>query len=137
MGYLRKRSVPSGLLWGTSVSLLTVSAGCVLISFLIHKEIIQENSLGYGVMILLMASAYTGALFAYRRVKERQLVVSIGCGLCYLALLMIMTALFFEGKYTGVGATALVVLCGAMLAAIPRKEGGRGGTRRKIKISTR
>ena len=100
MGYFPKRSVPSGLLLGTAVSMLTTVAGCALVSFLIHREVLPEVSIGYGVMILLMVSSYMGAVFANRNVKAKRAVLSLGCGACYFTVLMVMTASIRSEEHT-------------------------------------
>lgn len=137
MGYPTKRSVPVCILSGTVISVLVTVVCAGVVSALIHRELLSENSVGYAALVLLMVSAYLGALMACKSGQGIKLMISAVSGLSYFLLLIGMTALFFEGKYTGIGVTAMVIFCGAALAAFPKKEHKRVGKRHKIKITTR
>ena len=137
MGYLLKKSVLVGVLVGALVSIFITVIGAGLVSALIHREFISENSVGYAVMILLMLSAYMGGISACRYVGRKQLVVSMFAGVSYFAVLVAITAMFFDGKYAGIGVTAMVVFCGVGLSALLSKEKKRTGKRLKMKIQSR
>ena len=142
MGYIPKSmkntgSIPMAVLFGVCMSLLVTVLGSGGVSFLIHREVLSETAMIYGVIILLLISSYMGGVTGYRKVNEKRLLVSMLTALIYFLILMIMTAIVFEGKYSGIGVTGMVIFCGAALAALPKKERSREGKRHKIKIPSR
>lgn len=142
MGYISKSmkskgTIPVAILIAVIVSLLVTVLGSSVVSFLIHRELIQETAMVYGVVILLLVSSYAGGVTGYGKAKEKRLLVSMLSALFYFLILMAMTAIIFGGKYSGIGVTGTVIFCGAALAALPNRVRSRGGKRRKIKIPSR
>ena len=107
-----------------------MSAG---LAALIGGERIPEESVGYGVMVILTLSSFSGAMAAAGRIRRRRLLICLLSAGIYYGILLAMTALFFGGQYSGAGVTALMVLCGAGLAILTGLRDGRGGKRPKIK----
>lgn len=133
-GKIRKSAMPAaaGIGIGLGVSVIVTLVGASLLSYLILRETVGENGVGYGSMGIQAVSAAAGALTASKLVKRRRLVI---CGIlasAYFVLLLSMTALFFDGQYSGVGSTAAMVLLGAAAAALPAVIGKGSGKRRKI-----
>ena len=67
------------------------------------------------------------------KMKKQVLPVCLACGIGYFGLLILLTALFFGGEYSGVGASGLMILCGSILAAMTGTGQGRRGKRLKRK----
>lgn len=130
-------SMPAGLAVGGSVSLgLTVLLAAV-IAKLVDSGKLAEESIGYGVMGLLLCASMAGALAAHGRIKRQRLLVAALSGLVYMATLLAITALFFGGQYEAVGVTALLVFGGSMVTALLGTGPKRGGKRRKIRLPAR
>ena len=132
----RAMSMPGGIAFGEAVSLTVTLLGAALLAKLVESEKMAEENIGYGVMVILVLASFAGAAVASRKIKHQHLLVCSSAGVVYMASLLAMTALFFGGQYSGVGVTALLVLCGtglAVFAAGPR-EGKRRG---KIRIPNR
>lgn len=131
----RAMSMPGGVLLGGFVSLVCTIAGAALTALLIDREILGEEMMGYGCMLILMGASLLGSLFAWRKVKHQRMVVCLMTGLIYLLMLLALTALFFGGQYEAVGVTALMILSGSGTAVLmgmsPGK--GKGPARRKIR----
>lgn len=130
-------SMPGGLAFGGLSSLAVTLIFAAILAKLIEAETLPETSIGYGVMVLLLLASFVGALVASGRIKRQRLLVCLASGLIYFLLLLSMTALFFGGQYSAVWQTALLVLCGSMLAAMMHLREKRGGKRPKIKLPNR
>ena len=120
---------------GVISSLLATVFGAAIIAKLVDSEIIGESGTGYGVMIILVLAAYVGAALSYRRHKSQRLIVCMAEGAIYFGILICITALFFGGKYSGVGAKGMLVLCGSTLGILPIFERNNRRKRKKIKIT--
>ena len=129
--------IPAGLGIGLLVSaVLTIVLACIL-SWFIHSDKIAEATLGYGVLGILVISTISGAAVASALVQTRKLVVCCISGACYMILLLSCTALFFDGRYEGVGATILTILCCAIATGLVVVKGGKTQKRRTYKMRNR
>ena len=114
----RAVSVPVGLGWGLLTSVVITLTGCLLAAYLINREILSWNYSGYGVMAILLLSAWAGAEVTAGKIKRRKAMMCLGAGTAYFLLLIAMTALFFGGHYSGVGETGLMIFCGSTLGIL-------------------
>ena len=114
----RATSMPKGFLWGAITSITATMAMASILAWLIESNIIKHDYLGYGVMIILSTSAYFGAMVSHRKIKRQKLFVTFVSGGIYFIQLLILTALFFGGKYRAVYETALMIACGSFLYGI-------------------
>lgn len=120
----RAFAIPVGLGIGALISLLVTLAGAAFLSYLITAELMGEGTIGFASMIIMGIATVVGALGAVGLVKRLRLQVCMMTGGCYYLLLLAMTALFFGGRYQGMGVSALVILAGcALVAFIPVKSG--------------
>ena len=124
-------SMPGGLALGGVVSLFVTLLAAAILAKLMELERIPENSIGYGIMILLVLASFSGAAFSAWQIKRRRLIVCVLSGVVYMASLLAATALFFGGQYSSVGVTALMVLCGVGLAALAGTQRNKAGKKRK------
>ena len=130
----RAMSVSGGLalgaLWSTAV---TVVLSAVLAKAVDLRWISMEK-IGYGVMFLLAAAAYTGAMVSCGKIKHQMLVICFASGAIYWGILLSLTGIFFGGQYEAVAETGLMILCGCGLAVLTAGGiGGRGGASGKRK----
>lgn len=130
----RAMSMPAGLAVGAAASLAVTLLLAAVLAKLVETERLAQENIGYGVMVLLLAASFIGALVSFSRVKRQRMLVCCVSGLIYFAMLMSITALFFGGQYSAVGVTALLVLGGSGTAALLGLREGRGGKRKKLKI---
>lgn len=126
--------MPAGLAFGAMVSTGMTLLLAAVLAKLIASEIIEEGNIGYGVMILLLASSFLGAISAYGKIKRQRLVVCLLSGVLYMVILLAITALFFGGQYDAVGVTLLLVLGGCLSAGLIGIREKRGGKRGKIRV---
>ena len=123
-------SMPAGLAVGGIWSLVVTIGLSAVIAKLIDGEIVEQGSIGYFVISILLIASITGALQSFRKIKRRRMLVCLISGLIYFCVLLSITALCFGGQYQGIGVTGLVVLCGsscAGLMGLREKKQGRTG----------
>lgn len=130
-------SMPAGLAMGGLVSLLMTLLMAACLAKLVDTEVLKEENIGYGVMVLLMASSVLGALTAYGKIKRQRLLVCMLSGAVYMGILLSITALFFGGQYEAVGVTTLLVFGSSMVIALLGLREKRGGNRKKRRGSHR
>lgn len=129
--------MPAGIAVGGLTSLSITLVGVAVLAWLIHKERMAMDSVGYGIMALLLIASFLGAVTAHRKIRRRRMVVCTVSGITYLGMLLCIPALFFGGEYSGVLVTALLVAAGSFCAGLLGLRQGRGAGRRKIKIPVR
>lgn len=130
-------AIPAALAFGTLLSLVITVSGTGILAKLVGSELLEEQSTGYGIMVILILAAYAGSLMSTQKAGRQRLIVCVSTGAVYFGILLCITALFFEGEYSGVGVKCLLILCGSLLAAIPLSKGNNRGKIRKIKIANR
>ena len=127
----------SGLALGTMISVVITLIGAAISAAMISSETIPEDSSAYCAMAILLISAITGASAGAGKVKEKRLYVCGMIGAIYFLVLLATTALFFGGRYEGVGVTSLVNLAGSIGACLLGIRGGKKPKLRKSKIRHR
>lgn len=125
----RASSLPGGLAWGALVNMALTLIGSGVVAFLVDRETMPVNGIGYGAMVILVVSALSGAMMAWKKIKRLRLQVCLLSGGIYYMMLLGMTMLFFGGQFSGMGVTALMVACGSILAILVGFSKGRGGKR--------
>ena len=117
-------TMPVGICIGCGVSTALTILGAGLVAKLIDMEVLRENAIGYGAMLIILLASISGAGIAVRKIKKRMLQVSAMVGLFYYAMLLAMTALLFGGQYQGMGVTALLILsgCGVVVLIAGREK---------------
>lgn len=121
-------TIPGGLALGVLTSLGVTVLAAAVTAWLILRGTLAENSVGYCAMVILLLAAAAGSAVAIGRIKRRRLQMGLAAGAIYYGCLLAAAALFFGGIYDGMGVTALMVLCGSMLAILL----GPGGQNRAV-----
>ena len=129
----RAVTMPVGLAWGTAVSILGTLLGAMVTAKLIDTGMIQQNRIGYAVLVTLFTSAFAGTTVSVRKIKRQIVITCALSGLMYFLILLSATALFFGGRYEAVGVTALLVFGGSFLAALIMARPKNTDRRRKIR----
>lgn len=132
----RAMSMPVGAAYGAIVALMWTLITSGVLAWLINGQILQEEAIGYGSMVILLTASILGALLANGKVKRQRLVTCACTGIIYFLTLMALTAMFFGGQYNGIGVTALLILGGSGTAAIlsMRKRKSQTGRVHKIRV---
>lgn len=108
--------------------------GCAVLAKVIQQEWIMESSMGIAVMALMMFASILGGMVATATRKETRALSCMGAGGCYFLQLLLITAIFFEGSYTGISVTALVIFGGSAVAFLVGIRENKGRGRKKIRI---
>lgn len=130
----RALSMPAGFAIGLCVSFCSTLILSAILAKLVSAEKLEWETIGYGIMMILLITSVIGAKATCMMIKRRKLISCMLAGLFYWLALLITTALFFGGQYSGMGVTGLIILCGSALVCLLelRGEKGRKATSRRI-----
>ena len=118
----KELSLPMGIGLGLLICAIMTIAGTAAISHLTLTERIGEQSIGIWSKVVLFLAVLIGAWSAVTATKQKRLQVCLITGGIYSLLLLSATAMFFGGRYRGVGISLLVVLAAsAFVAFMPVK----------------
>lgn len=112
----RASSIPAGITMGVISAVIVLIAGSCITATLVNMEKLKTDHIGYAVLIVTLGSAWISAVISSKKIKRMKLMICMTSGICYFAMLIIVTGLMFGGQYSGVGETLLLVLCGSLLA---------------------
>lgn len=109
----RASSMPAGIAAGAAFAMcISLVSGAVL-AFLISREVIRQENVGYWIMPILFASSGAGSCLAYRKIQHRRILVfSLTAG-SFLVCLLALTTLFFGGQFEGFLPTSLLIIGGS------------------------
>lgn len=128
----RTRSIPAGMGIGVGVSLGVTAAAIAALAKLVDSETLAWENIGYGIMAMLLAASFLGAMTAYRQIKRQRLAICLSTGAVFFLILLSLTALFFGGQYEGMATTFLLTLSGSAVAGLLGLHGGRGERKRHV-----
>ena len=123
--------IPAGLGVGVLSSLLLTFIGTAIAASLLATEKIGEDTIQYVVILVQAISGALGAFLSESLTKRLRLQVSLLSGVCYYLALLAMTALFFGGRYQGIGLTAAVIMAVCLVIAFLPTQSGELGKKRK------
>jgi len=109
----KARSIPRGLLFAASVSMIITFVLSAAITHALNTEKISWNQAGYWIMVGLFAASFIGGRCAIKAIKRKRIAVAVMSGFLYWGLLLCITALFFGGNYDAVWETAAVIAGGS------------------------
>lgn len=127
----RSLSMPAGLAVGLGVSMAITGGVVGILAKLVDSEMMPWENVGYGIMAMLLAASFLGAVAAYGKIKRQRLMVCLLSGGIFFCALLSLTALFFGGQYNGVTATFLFVLMGSASAGLLGLRQGREDRRKR------
>lgn len=119
-------SMPAGLAIGTGISLGLTMLASALLAKLINTERIEWEQVGYGIMVMLLSASMIGTKTACAVVKRRKMMICAVEGALFWLSLLLITALFFGGQYSGVMTTGIVILAANFIVCILELGKGRG-----------
>lgn len=110
-------SIPAGLVSGAMTAAGITLILSAVVARMIDKQLLSWDNMGYGVMGILLAASWLGAIITAGKVKRQRFLMCVLTGVLYYGILLAVTALFFGGQYSSVGETGLLIFCGSVLAA--------------------
>lgn len=130
-------SIGTGVMIGTSVSMAGTLIGTAACAALISSETIAAESIGYCAMVIVLLASMTGAAIGAGKAKKKRLYTCMLIAASFVLSLLAITALFFDGAYTGVWVTALVISAGSVASAFLAKSNRKQNSSRRSKIKRR
>ena len=130
-------SIGTGVMIGTSVSMAGTLIGTAACAALISSETIDAESIGYCAMVIVLLASMTGAAIGAGKAKKKRLYTCMLVAASFVLSLLAITALFFDGVYTGVWVTALVISAGSVASAFLAKSNRKQNSSRRSKIKRR
>ena len=126
-------SISTGVMIGTSVSMAGTLIGTAACAALISSA----ESIGYCAMVIVLLASMTGAAIGAGKAKKKRLYTCMLVAASFVLSLLAITALFFDGAYTGVWVTALVISAGSVASAFLAKSNRKQNSSRRSKIKRR
>lgn len=130
----RRTNPGKAVLSGTATALTCAFAGAAILAWLVDREYMKMENIGYGILVGHVLAVYLGTRLAVTGAgKDGPAAAGITSAAYYLVLLLI-NGMFFGGSFAGLGTTAILVLL-ATAAAIVTNGAGKGRRRhRRYKI---
>ena len=130
-------SIGTSVMIGTSVSMAGTLIGTAACAALISSETIAAESIGYCAMVIVLLASMAGAAIGAGKAKKKRLYTCMLVAASFVLSLLAITALFFDGAYTGVWVTALVISAGSVASAFLAKSNRKQNSSRRSKIKRR
>lgn len=111
-------SVPREIAEGVLIAIVVNLLGAGITAWLISSEKLPETATGYGALAIVILASFLGAVVAAKRTQRQRMVICLIAGGAYFILLLAATALFFDGRFSNVGGTALAVIAGCCTAGL-------------------
>lgn len=108
-------------LLGLAVSLLVAAVG----GYLVEAETVGQSAENGFVVTALLLGSLAAAMVAVKKGQGARIVLSLAGAGTYFLLLLCCGALVFDGIRSGVGMTALVVLCAGLVVWIFGLKGNK------------
>lgn len=133
-GLSKPVSMPAGIGLGAFVALVWAVIGAAVVAKLVDSEALDFERVGYASMGIQLTASALAAFIAYRKIGKYRAPVCLGAGAAYFLCLASMTALFFGGRFSGVGVTVALVLLGSGMVALAglRNRGGKSVKRYRV-----
>lgn len=119
---LKTASMPAGIASGILFALIMTLSSAAITAKMIQLQWMDQEKIGYAVMVILFISAFLGAIISCAKIKENKPIACVIFGLIFFSLLLGTKMLFFEGKLSGVGETMLLILGGSILSVFLKTE---------------
>ena len=108
-------SLPVGIAAGVLSAMIITICGSALAAKLLENQWLHYDKTGYSAMAVLFLSAWIGTIVSYSRIRQNRIIVCMLFASGYFGLLLGITLMFFEGRLSGVGETAILILGGSFL----------------------
>ena len=95
-------------------------AGVFLLTILVTNNSLQETHVDYGITLIMILSSATGSALFMR--GQKSIAAALLFAGTFWALLLAITALFFDGMYHGITVTLLLILGGGLLPLFTGKR---------------
>ena len=125
-------TAPVAVALGVAISMAVMLLGALLMAYLVLKGSISMDALGIAAAVVLAIASALGSWCASILNAEKRFLVTALTALVFFLMLLGITAVFFDGMYSGLCFTALVILAGAGVTLLPKLQ--KNPRKNKIKI---
>lgn len=126
-----RRSTLGKIVIGAMICMLVMILGIASVAGLIIRNVINEDSTGYVVVIVLLLSSIMGCSFVIKKERKSAFGISVLVGMVYSIILLLITTIGFGDGYRGVPVTILVIVSGCIITVIARKDRTKTGNVRR------
>lgn len=105
---------------GCAVAMVVLVSGVLLLAFLIAQDSVQYAVSAYWITTIILLASAIGSVVSMR--GKTMVVAAIVFALTFWITLLAITALFFDGVYTGVPITLLLITGGSFLPTLIGKK---------------
>ena len=128
-----KTTMLSAILIGTATSILTSVIGAAITAWMISTGKAPQSGTNTAGWIILFLSAACGSWIASKMAEGKKLQTAMITGGTYLMILILMTALFFGGNYSGLWVGAILTGAASLATAMLSLRQGSGGKKMQWK----
>lgn len=108
---------------GSIIGILFLLVNAAILTTLVLNRSIPEDRIKYFVLALIVFSTFLGTWIGRKGAGESKNIVCFVTGMVIFCTLLLLTAVLFGGRYTGVGETGLLILCGCVLPIFVKPDG--------------
>ena len=127
----RSPSVGKAILSGTSTGAAMAFLGAAVLAKLLDSEVMKMENVGYGILMIHLLAVFLGVKTTLGRAGKQESWAAAATGASYFLLLLAVNALFFQGEFTGMGVTLLLIAAATAGAVLTEgKHSGKRGRRR-------
>lgn len=119
----RALSMPASFAIGVCTSICITMILSALLAKLISTEKLEWEKVGYGIMTILLIASVVGTKATCLLIKRRKLMCCVVSGVLYWLGLLIITALFYGGQYSGISVSGIIILCGSAIVCLQELKG--------------
>jgi putative membrane protein (TIGR04086 family) len=105
-----------GLAMGGLFFILAMLVAVAATSMLIYRKTMGIEQGSYGVVLASLVSSFVGGLVTVSIAREKPLLMSLVSGGIHFILLLLLKLSFFNGSFSNVFLTMIVVLCSSVVA---------------------
>ena len=122
----RALSAPASFGIGICFSLGITLILSIILAKLISSEKLEWSNVGYGIIAILLISSVIGSKITCVALKRRKIMSCLISGVLYWLGLLMITALFYGGQYSGIGVTGVIILCGSAAVCLQELKADNG-----------
>ena len=127
---IKTMSLTRGLASGAFISICITIIGAAVLSKMLEQGLLGWDNTGYVIALTILLSAFVGTAFSITRINRRKLLVCLESAGIYIAILLMITVLFFGGEYEAVG-VSIALICSGSISALLLLTGKKGSNSRR------
>ena len=103
---------------GGSISVVLSLLLIGLMAWLVVTERVDQSVMQFASCLIVLIAAVVGGYFGIRNCEKKPIIAILVSICMYMLMMLVVTAIFFDWKYSGVGVTFLVCAAGNLAAIL-------------------